>query len=92
MRIRFSRWDDQAGMIDKGMMEDREIFPSLGRRAKEAKELQRRTGADHVLYGMTIYDGGRMAAVHFYMWPMNDRQFDQVASRCRGAMVYAIHK
>ena len=92
MNVRWSRWNWNTGDVDKGVMEEREILPSMARRAKEAAEIMKRSEADHVLYGMTIYDGYRPVAVHFFMWPMGQKQFDQVARRCRCAMVYAIHR
>ena len=92
MKVRWSRWNSETGEVDKGTMEGRDILPSMRQRARKAEEVLKMTGADHVLYGMTIFDGDRPAAVHFFMWPMKQEQFDQVARKCRCAMVYAIHR
>ena len=92
MNIRWSRWNWSTGCVDKGMMEEGEILPSMTRRAKEAVKILKESKAEHVVYGMTIYDGYKPVAVHFFMWPMGQEQFDQVAKKCRCAMVYAIHR
>ncbi len=42
---------------------------------------------------MKIYDEkNRLQMVHFYMWPMQEEEFDKLATRCRNALVYALHR
>ena len=38
------------------------------------------TGADHVVYGMKIYEDGHLKEARFYLKPMSEEEFDRVAS------------
>ena len=49
------------------------------------------TGADHVVYGMKIYEDGHLKEARFYLQPMSEEEFDRVAS-LSGVIVYALHK
>ena len=73
-------------------------YPSLSFRKtllsfeNSAAETLRRTGADHVLYAVKIYNTeDELTAVQFYMNPMSDVEFEKVAGKGRGTMIYALH-
>lgn len=59
---------------------------------REAAELMKKTGADHVLYACKIYDADdNLVAVQFYNEPMDDETFDRVTRQVRGVLIYALH-
>ena len=46
----------------------------------------------HVLYAVKIYNTeDELTAVQFYMNPMSDVEFEKVAGKGRGTMIYALH-
>lgn len=70
-----------------------QVLPDIQKAEKKASKVLKETGADHVLYGMKIYDGeNRLQIVHFYMWPMQEEEFDKLATRSRGTLIYALHR
>lgn len=69
----------------------RDIQLNLQKFEQEAKKLLEETGADHVVYGMKIYEDGRLKEARFYLQPMNEEEFERVA-KLRGVVVYALHK
>lgn len=69
-----------------------EILPRLQENEKKAAFLLKETGVDHVIYGMKIYEGEKLAAVHFYMWPMSEEEFCKVTGRVRNSLIYALHR
>ena len=69
----------------------RDIQLNLQKFEQEAQKLLKETGADHVVYGMKIYEDGHLKEARFYLQPMNEEEFDRVAS-LSGVMVYALHK
>ena len=88
--IRWSRWDSN-GRIERGQMRWQDIQLYLQKFEQEAKKLLDETGADHVVYGMKIYEDGHLKEVRFYLQPMSEEEFDRVAS-LSGVIVYALHK
>ena len=88
--IRWSRWGS-SGRIEGGQMRWRDIQLNLQKFEQEAKRLMVETGADHVVYGMKIYEDGHLKEARFYLQPMNEAEFDRVAS-LSGVIVYALHK
>lgn len=69
----------------------RDIQLNLQKFEQEAKKLLEETGADHVVYGMKIYEDGHLKEARFYLRPMNEEEFERVA-KLRGVVVYALHK
>lgn len=70
-----------------------QVLPDIQKAEQKASKVLKETGADHVLYGMKIYDEyGRLQMVHFYMWSMQEKEFDKLATRSRNALVYALHR
>lgn len=88
--IRWSRWDSN-GQIEGGQIRWRDIQLNLQKFEQEAKKLLDETGADHVVYGMKIYEDGHLKEARFYLQPMSEEEFDRVAS-LSGVIVYALHK
>nr|DAY55434.1 MAG TPA: hypothetical protein [Caudoviricetes sp.] len=88
--ICWSRWGS-IGRIEGGQMRWRDIQLNLQKFEREAKKLLDETGADHVVYGMKLYEDGHLKEVRFYLQPMDEEEFDRVA-RLKGVMVYALHK
>ena len=80
-----------VGRIEGGQMRWRDIQLNLQKFEREAKKLLDETGADHVVYGMKLYEDGHLKEVRFYLQPMDEEEFDRVA-RLKGVMVYALHK
>ena len=68
----------------------RDIQLNLQKFEQEAKKLLEETGADHVVYGMKIYEDGHLKEARFYLQPMKE-EFERVA-KLRGVVVYALHK
>lgn len=69
----------------------RDIQLNLQKFEQEAQKLLKETGADHVVYGMKIYEDGHLKEARFYLKPLSEEEFDLVAS-LSGVMVYALHK
>ncbi len=64
----------------------------LQRFERDAAELMKQTGADHVLYACKIYDADdNLVTVQFYNEPMDDETFERVTGKVRGALIYALH-
>lgn len=89
--VRWSQWT-AGGMVDFGQMPKRDISQQLRRFEKEAAKLLKKTGADHVLYGVKSYgDGGELEEVRFYLEPMTDERFEKDVASKTGFVVYAVH-
>ena len=93
--IRWSRWDSN-GRIERGQMRWQDIQLNFQKFEQEAKKLLDETGADHVVYGMKIYEDGHLKEVRFYPVELLFAhrlkvEFDRVAS-LSGVIVYALHK
>lgn len=83
---------DSTGCKQRGEIELAQIPGELLRFEREAARIMKRTGADHVLYGIKIYDqDNRLETVQFYMNPMDDDEFYRLTGRVRNAMIYALH-
>lgn len=83
---------DSTGCKQRGEIELAQIPGELLRFEREAARIMKRTGADHVLYGIKIYDqDDRLETVQFYMNPMDDDEFYRLTGRVRNAMIYALH-
>lgn len=88
------RWSmkDPAGCVQRGQMPLCQLPGILRDFENSAAETLRRTGADHVLYAVKIYNTeDELTAVQFYMNPMSDEKFSKVAGKGRGTMIYALH-
>lgn len=88
------RWSmkDPAGCIQRGQMSLSQLPGILLSFENSAVETLRRTGSDHVLYAVKIFNAAdELMAVQFYMNPMSDEEFHKLAGRGRGTMVYALH-
>ena len=88
------RWSmkDLAGCVQRGQMPLSQLPGILRDFENSAAETLRRTGADHVLYAVKIYNTeDELTAVQFYMNPMSDEEFSKVAGKGRGTMIYALH-
>lgn len=83
---------DTNGCVQRGQMPLCQLPGILRDFENSAAETLRRTGADHVLYAVKIYDAeDELTAVQFYMNPMSDEEFSKVTGKGRGTMVYALH-
>lgn len=59
---------------------------------RDAATMMKRTGADHVLYACKIYSADdNLVEVQFYNEPMDDKTFERVTGKVRGALIYALH-
>ena len=89
--IRWTQWG-KDGMIGVGQMPMNEVNENLVRFSKKAHEVLEKTGADHVVYGLKLYDSsGELESVKFYMVPMDDEQFQKDVATLKGVTVYAVH-
>lgn len=89
------RWSNYInnGPTEHGYMPLRQVQPTLVEYQNFARNVLRETGADHVVYGMKLYDkDGELSDVHLYMLPMDEKTFDRTAARCRNSIVYALHR
>lgn len=92
MMVRWAAYG-RYGRVGGGRMPASQVLPGIQKAEKKALKVLKETGADHVLYGMKIYDEeDRLQMVHFYMWPMQEEEFDKLATRSRNALVYALHR
>lgn len=83
---------DTNGCVQRGQMFLSQLPKILLSFENSAAETLRRTGADHVLYAVKIYNtADELTAVQFYMNPMSDEEFSKVAGKGRGTMIYALH-
>lgn len=89
--IRWTQWGEE-GLVDRGEMPADRIQPALQEFAVEARRLLLKSGMDHVLYGIKIFEKGFLSTVQFYMWPMTEEQFQKTTARLRNSQVYALHK
>lgn len=89
--VKWSLWDT-TGCKQRGEIELAQIPGVMRSFEHEAARIMKRTGVDHVLYGIKIYDqNDRLKTVQFYMNPMNDDEFYRLTGRVRNAMIYALH-
>lgn len=90
--VRWSQWEC-GGMIGFGQMPLKNVDGWLRKFAADAKKLLDETDADHVVYGLKIYDDdGDLDTVKFYMQPMTDNEFQEDVATLKGVTVYALHK
>lgn len=91
--IRWRQWTAD-GLIAFGQMPNRDVGRELRKFEAEAAKILKKTGADHVLYGVKEYDGdGNLEEVRFYLEPMSEQEFeDRVVKNSAGLTVYAVHK
>ncbi len=83
---------DSTGCKQRGEIELAQIPGELLRFEREAARVMKKTGADHVLYGIKIYGtDDQLKTVQFYMNPMEDEEFYRLTGRVRNAMIYALH-
>ncbi|WP_308783250.1 hypothetical protein [Blautia caecimuris] len=83
---------DTNGCVQRGQIPLSQLPKILLSFENSAAETLRRTGADHVLYAVKIYNTeDELTAVQFYMNQMSDEEFSKVAGKGRGTMVYALH-
>ena len=91
--VRWTATNRDRSVVEKGTMEKGQIASSLREIEPAAMKLLKTTGAEHVMYGATVYGkDGAIAAVHFFLWPVDEDEFERVTRRCRGAHVYALHR
>lgn len=91
--VRWRHWTAN-GMVAFGQMPLRDVQHELQKFEAEARKILKNTGAAHVLYGVKHYDDdGALKQVRFYLEPMTEDEFEiDVAKRCAGLTVYAVHK
>lgn len=90
--VRWSQWDN-GGMVGFGQMPVQDVEKDLQKFEQEASIILKKTGADHVVYGLKVYDDeGELAAVKFYLKPMNDEDFQKDVASLKDVVVYALHK
>lgn len=90
--VRWSQWTNE-GMVNFGQMHLRDIPENLRKFAAQARAVLDETGADHVVYGLKVYDkDGDLEQVKFYMTPMTDKEFQEDVASLKGCVVYAMHR
>ncbi len=77
-------------MVDHGEMPVKDIQKYLQKFELEAKKILDQTGADHVLYGIKKYRGDDLEEVCFYLLPVSDEKYDDVA-KLKNVVAYALH-
>lgn len=83
----------ENGMIDFGQMPRKKIQESLSKFISEAGKVLSSTKADHVVYGLKIYnEEGVVECVKFYMLAMTDDEFQKDVASLKNCTVYALHK
>jgi len=90
--IKWKQWTED-GLVGFGQMPIKNVDKELYRFANEAANVLKSTGADHVLYGVKVYDeNDELDEVKFYMLPMDDETFYKDVANKTGVVVYALHK
>lgn len=90
--VHWSQWSD-GGMVAFGQMPKLDMQNRLHEFEKEARKLLKRTGADHVVFGIKRFDeNGKLEEIRFYLKPMGDEEFYQTTGNLRACQVYALHK
>ena len=90
--VKWSTWTE-AGCTNFGEMCLKDVGKHLREFGAEAKKLLDKTGADHILYGVKLYNNdGELEKVKFYLLPMSDEEFEKVVANKRKTLVYAYHK
>lgn len=90
--VRRSQWSD-AGMVAFGQMPKLDMQGRLREFEVEAKKLLKKTGADHVVFGVKLFDDdGRLEEIRFYLKPMDDAEFERSVANLPGCQVYALHR
>ena len=89
--VRWSQWTD-AGMVGHGQIPVKDVQKNLQEFEKQARDVLKKSGADHVLYGVKLYDNDhKLDEVRFYMIAMSDEQFEKDVASKPGVQVYALH-
>lgn len=90
--IKWSQWSD-GGMVGFGQMPGTDVEQNLQKFELEAAKLLEKSGADHVVYGLKIYDeNDELEHVKFYLHAMSDEEFQRNVATLTGCTVYALHK
>lgn len=87
--VKWTQWNEN-GMVDHGEMPVRSIMEYLQKFELEAKKVLEQTGADHVLYGLKKYNGNKLEEVCFYLLPVSDDKYDDIA-KMKNVVAYALH-
>lgn len=83
---------DSTGCVQRGKLPLSQLPGILLSFENSAAETLRRTGADHVLYAVKIYNSvDELMAVQFYMNPMSDEEFYKMVGKGRSTLIYALH-
>lgn len=91
--VKWSQWNGQFGMIGHGWMKKFDVQLHLWEFEKEARKVLEKTGADHVIYGVKMYDENlEWVEVRFYLEPMDDKRFDETVASMKRVQVYAVHR
>ncbi len=91
--VRWQKWEP-IGMTEFGQMPLRNVDENLRRFAEIARKELKKSGADHVVYGVKEYEeNGDLELVKFYMGAtMTDEEFDKQVASIPGCTVYALHR
>lgn len=91
--VGWSQWENGAGMVNFGQMPSTDVEKNLQEFKKKAAQLLEKSGADHVVYGLKVYDDNdELESVKFYMHPMSDAEFQRNVATLTGCIVCALHK
>lgn len=84
---------DRKGCSRKGQMTVEQMRKELLWFERQAVKTMKETGADHVLYGMKIFNrDNELVTVQFCILPMSDAEFRRLTKKINNVMVYALHK
>lgn len=90
--VRWSQWSE-SGMVGVGQMLKLDMQKHLHEFELEARKLLKKTGADHVVFGIKLFDEeGKLKEIRFYLKPMSEEEFERDVARVPGWQVYAVHK
>lgn len=80
------------GETQFGQMPLQEVQKELAKFEKEARRLLEKENADHVVYGMKLYDeNGEIDKVKFYLHPMGEEEFQKDVASLKNCVIYAVH-
>ena len=89
--VRWFYWHG-GRLVDFGQMPKADVSRALREFETRAAELLQKTNADHVLYGLKLYnERDELNEVRFYQKPMTDEQFEKDVASKTGMVAYALH-
>ena len=91
--IRFVERDMENKVMERATLTANEYGKALIRQEKKARHLMEEEDADHVVYGLRVYNRfDQPVVLQLFLMPMDEDRFEAFSKSCRSAIVYALHR